>query len=419
MNLANIPAIQTLAAKRYIADLQLLESWANINSGTANIGGNQSMLEAIAHRFAKLPGKGGIIDLPAIASAPPSLPAAYVHRCRENAPVQVLLNGHVDTVFGPDHAFQSCQLIEGETKLKGPGVTDMKGGIVILLAALEIFETLVNEPQIGWEIVLTCDEEVGSANSRELLAQAAKRNHIGITFESSLPDQKLVRRRMGVGYARATVRGKSAHVGRDFSNGRNAIVKLSEWIQRIHNLNGKIPGTILNVGSVRGGGPLNVVSELAIAEVNLRMQDAKAEKVLIEALEDLHREVEQEGFICEWHAQVNRPAKESGQAFDRLFEAWTMAADQIGMTLAWRDTGGGSDGNLLQAAGLPIIDNLGMVGDGIHSSQEYAILSSMTDRTTLVAAFLCMLNAGTFDHKGSEPFALQLKKLQQTGISKD
>ncbi len=372
------------------------------------------MLHAVSKSFSILPGNGEIVEFEHVpdSECTVSCPACYVHRCRENAPIQVFLNGHVDTVYDKNHPFQDCEMQENGT-LRGPGITDMKGGIVILLAALELFEAQVQDPKIGWEVVLTCDEEIGSVQSRPLLKEAAARNHLGITFESSLPDGKLVRKRMGVGYGHAKVLGTSAHVGRNFDDGRNAIVKLSHWITHIHALNQKIPGAIINTGSIHGGGPLNVVSEEAEARFNLRVEDAQAEQALFEALSDIHRSMKEEGYDCQWEAHLNRKAKETGPTFDALFGAWNQAAEALGQTLDWRDTGGGSDGNILQAAGLPIIDNLGMIGDKIHSPNEYAVLSSITERTTLVATFLMMLSAGDFDHpKSNELFARQLKQMQ-------
>jgi len=416
----NIHQIRKLSKQRQTSDVELLKSWANINSGTYNPEGNRRMLRVIADRFSELPGKGSIVELSSgskvQAPAPNNCQAYYRHQCRPQAPVQVLLNGHVDTVFGPDHPFQSCTQLE-ENKLFGPGVTDMKGGLVILLAALEVFETVVEAPTIGWEIILTCDEEIGSANSRDILHEAASRNHLGITFESSLPDKKLVRKRMGVGCAHARVHGRSAHVGRNFREGKNAIVKLCDWIQRIHSLNDSIPGAIINTGAIQGGGPLNVVSEQAEARFNIRVKNSESEKQLFESLDSIHHAVCEDGFTCDWTARLNRQAKEAGPAFDMLFGAWTQAGLQLGQNLEWRDTGGGSDGNILQAAGLPIIDNLGAIGDGIHSPHEYILLDSLTERTELVATFLTMLSNGSFDDaEATDGFAFRLKSLQSQGL---
>ena len=186
------------------------------------------MLRSVAERFSCLPGEGRIVEFPHPNEPliPSAYRACYQHRCREDAPIQVLLNGHIDTVFAADHAFQQCEILDAQGIIKGPGVADMKGGIVIMLAALELFESLQyqgDKNAVGWEVLITCDEEIGSPHSRPVLESAALRNHLGITFESSLPDGKLVRRRMGVGYAHAKVLGRSAHVGRNFAEGKNAI----------------------------------------------------------------------------------------------------------------------------------------------------------------------------------------------------
>jgi glutamate carboxypeptidase len=260
MEIPDPQSIRVAARQRYQADLDCLLSWASINSGTQHLEGNLRMLQEFATRANILPGTGAVTTLsdsvPSRAARPQS--AVYRHHCREHAPIQILLNGHVDTVFDANHPFQSCTWLEGGTLLQGPGVADMKGGLVILLAALELFESLTPasiRQRLGWEILINCDEETGSTTSRETLIEAAKRNHLGITFESALPDGYFVRQRMGVGQAHAVVHGRSAHAGRNFHEGRNAIVKLSEWITCLHALNEEIPGIIINTGSIRGGGP--------------------------------------------------------------------------------------------------------------------------------------------------------------------
>lgn len=411
---SSIETIRQAAISRYQDDLDLLKQWVNQNSGSHHLAGNKAMLHAVATRFASLPGSGGIHELIHPADAPSltnTYQACYRHRCREDAPVQILLNGHLDTVFDENHPFQEWKFLENGL-IQGPGITDMKGGIIVMLAALEIFESIASDSQIGWEILITCDEEVGSLASKPLLLEAAERNHLGITFESSLPDGKLVRKRMGVGYAHAKVSGKSAHVGRNFNEGKNAIIKLCEWIARIHALNDNLPGIIVNTGSIHGGGPLNVVTEHAEARFNLRVENAGAEQRLFEAFDHIFNDIKEPGYNCLWEASLNRKAKETGPAFDMLFGAWNRAATMLGIELGFRDTGGASDGNILQEAGLPIIDNLGVLGDRIHSPEEYLIPHSLTERTILVATFMQMLNSGQFDEPFKRVFAHRIKELQ-------
>lgn len=405
-----VKRIESKATAGFEQDVKRLISWASINSGTGNHEGNRAMLSVIADAFSDLPGTGQIMAIDSVDEQSSAYPAYYQHKCRPDAPVKILLNGHVDTVFGKDHSFQVCERIDAD-HLRGPGVTDMKGGLVVMLSALKIFEALGDQSNMGWEVLITCDEEIGSRNSFHALSQAANRNHLGITFESSLPDGKLVRKRMGVGTFTAKVRGKTAHVGRNFNEGKNAIVKLCGWIQRIDALNGKIPGIIVNAGAISGGGPLNVVSEYAESFFNVRVTDSTVERKLKEEFARIAESVQEEGYVCEWSGGLNRAAKESGPAFEVLFECWQQAASPCGLILDWRDTGGGSDGNILQSEGLPLIDNLGVVGDGIHSSDEYVMLNSLTERTRLVATFLWMLSAGMFD-KSEVSFGTYLKNLQ-------
>jgi glutamate carboxypeptidase len=156
-----------------------------------------------------------------------------------------------------------------------------------------------------------------------------------------------------------------------------------------------------------------VVSDFAEAHFNLRVRGHTETKHLLNAMEQIHARIAQsDGFRCEWSAGLNRPPKEAGPAWDLLFGAWQKSASLCGTSIQHRDTGGASDGNLLESAGLPIIDNLGILGDHIHSPREYCIPSSMTERTILVTCFLMQLAAGAFDEGLPQPFARLVKSIQ-------
>ncbi|MES2308478.1 MAG: hydrolase, partial [Verrucomicrobiota bacterium] len=309
------PSLQLSQADRESMTSLLIE-WANINSGSENLEGLNRMLSTLEKEFCRLPAEMKRLSLPSVRRTDSSgnevaqlLGEALHLKCRPTAPLQILFSGHMDTVYSQHHAFQRCE-IRG-SQLHGPGVADMKGGLVVLLKSLEMFEKSPFHDQIGWEILISSDEEIGSPGSAPFLKEAADRHHLGLVFEASLPNGNLVKNRKGSGHFKIKVEGKSAHVGRDFSQGRNAIVALADFTLRIHQLNGEFAGTILNVGKINGGTALNVVPHHAEAQLNIRVD--RFEEIaniqnrihtIIQSIESLH-EVQ-----VQWSGSFNRPPKE-------------------------------------------------------------------------------------------------------------
>ena len=369
--------------------------WADQNSGSLNPDGLRAMQELVRDAFSTLPGKMEVLPLPPDSPAGSCGILRVVNR--PEAPVQVLLNGHLDTVFGPDSPFQQCTVLDAE-RIRGPGITDMKGGLVVMLAALQAFESCPWRDRVGWEVLISPDEELGSPHSTPTLQDAARRHHLGMVYESSLPDGNLVRARMGVGAVRYVVRGRAAHVGRDFEAGRNAIDALSEIILKASDLNRSMEGVIVNVGRIEGGGPINVVPDRAVADLNIRVWRADQMVDLEERLRACGSEIgDREGFEVEFSGSFSRGPKEVSPEVDALFGALCDCGRSIGLEFGWRDTGGGSDGNILAMAGLPNVDSLGVRGEFIHSDQEVVLIDSLVERASLSALFLMRLARGDLE----------------------
>src|SRR5438045_4705341 len=200
------------------------------------------------------------------------------------APVQLLLTGHMDTVFAADHAFQETRWLE-DAVLNGPGVADMKGGIAVMLAALKAVERSPRADRIGYEVVINSDEEVGSPASAALLAQAARGKRAALTYEpAALPDGTLAGARPGSGNFTLIVRGRSAHAGRNPEDGRNALVAAADLALRLDQL--KRDGLTVNPARIEGGSPGNVVPDLAILRVNLRPRTPEIEAETKRAIDD-------------------------------------------------------------------------------------------------------------------------------------
>lgn len=365
-----------------------LMGWCDVNSGSDHRAGLDRMRAILAEALRTFPGRFEEIDLGA------GQPKALRVRCREEAPIQVLLNAHYDTVYGATHPFQHCELLDADT-LRGPGVVDDKGGILVLLTALQAFEKLRGEKEVGWEILLGPDEEIGSPASEPMYRDAAARHHFALVFEPCRENGDLIRARKGTGVFTATCRGRAAHAGRDPENGRNAILALAEYLLQAAKLPSELPDVMLNIGNIRGGGAVNIVPDLASAELNARVSRISDADKVIARLRELAAPINaREGLQLEITGQFNRPPMENTPETDALFAAYQDCGHALNLSFGRQDVGGGSDGNLLQAAGLPVLDGVGVLGGGMHSEREWIRLSSIAERARLTALFLARLNAG-------------------------
>lgn len=389
---ATLPAPISQLAEHSDELRERLTRWAEINSGSGHAAGLARMREALKVECAKLPGTLEEVPVGSATAGGELTPRALRMTCRTGAPIRVLLSGHYDTVYGADHPFQHCELPDGGT-LRGPGVLDMKGGLVLMFAALQAFESLPHASRLGWELIVTPDEETGSVGSRALLEAAAQRNTFGLVFEPAF-GADIVRSRKGVGVFTVTAHGRAAHAGRDFAQGRNAIVALADFLLAADALNREFDDVIVNVANIGGGGPLNIVPDLARAQLNIRVRFRPDARRVVHILENLAARLSDDGIRVDFVGEFNRLPMESTPASEALFAAYQGCARELGHALEWRHTGGGSDGNLIAAAGLPVLDGLGPRGDGMHSDAEHVILESLTERAQIAALFLERIAAG-------------------------
>ncbi|MES2684013.1 MAG: hydrolase [Pseudomonadota bacterium] len=374
---------------------------AGINSGSFNAAGVTAMAEAMQDVFAPLQARSELLELAphrsvndaGIAITRP-LGKALRLRLRPQAPLQVFFCGHLDTVFAADHAFQTVREIDADT-LNGPGVADLKGGLLVLFQALMALERSPWKDQIGWTVLMNPDEEIGSVSSAPLLVEAAKTHHLGLIYEPALPDGSLASARKGSGNFDVVVRGRAAHAGRDFDKGRNAIAACAEFISGLNALNGTREGVTINPGYVKGGGALNVVPDLAVFKFNVRTSQASDECWMHDELDLLMNRLNaREGLHCELSGGFTRPPKVVNAEIQRLMDYVGDCGQQLGLGLHFKPTGGCCDGNNLAAHGLANLDNMGVVGDRIHSDQEWMRVSSISERAKLSALLLLRLASG-------------------------
>ena len=373
--------------------------WAAINSGSANLEGLARQAELLADAFAALPGELVLREpqpvqvMDADGRLRPSEHGRNLHlTVRPEAPVQLLLTGHMDTVYAKDHTFQAVDWIE-DGVLGGPGVADMKGGLTVMLAALLAVEASPTAGSVGYELVINSDEEVGSPGSAALIARAAQGKTAAFTYEPAIaPDGTLAAARPGSGNFSIMVRGRSAHAGRNPEDGRNAVLAAAELALRLAEGGG--PDLSVNPARIDGGGPNNVVPDHAIVRVNLRPRTAEAQRRAEALLDDVMKQVARTREVeLSLHGGFGRPPKPFEPAAG-LFGFVARCGADLGQSIAWRDTGGVCDGNIVAAQGVPVIDTMGVRGGAIHSAEEYLIVDSLVERAQLSALAIMRLAAG-------------------------
>jgi glutamate carboxypeptidase len=390
-------AVERAAAEPMLAQV---EAWAAINSGSRNLDGLARIGAALADAFATLPGDIAMLEptaVDAIDGAGRSVPLPHGRNLllavRPHAPVQLLFTGHMDTVFAADHPFQALTWLKPGTVLNGPGVADMKGGIAVMLAALKAVEASPQAARIGYEVVINSDEEVGSAGSAALLAQAAQGKRAALTYEpAALPDGTLAGARPGSGNFSFTIRGRSAHAGRNPEDGRNALLAAAELALRLDDI--RADGLSVNPARIEGGSPNNVVPDLAVLRVNMRPRtpelQAHARARIAEAVAAVAvpRDVQ-----IHMHGGFGRPPKPMTPKIEALFGLVKQAGADLGHDIRWQATGGVCDGNNIAACGVPVVDTMGVRGGKIHSMEEFLIVDSLAERAALSALTILRLAA--------------------------
>jgi glutamate carboxypeptidase len=397
MSSVSVPPVITALPSRTPALAALLERWANINSGSAHAAGLARMAAELRAVFSAAFPAAAFEELSADAPGfnPPGAKALRF-RLRPSAARQVFLCGHYDTVYAADDAFQTCRWLDDGT-LNGPGVTDMKGGLIVLLAALEAFEQTPSAANLGWEVLLTPDEETGSHGTRAMFEAAARRNHFGFVFEPARPSGDIIHSRKGTGGITAICRGRAAHAAKIPNDGRSAILGLAEFLLAAAKIPAEMPGVLVNVGNIRGGSAAtNVVPDFAQAELDLRITRLADREPLFARLESLARETgAAQGVTFELIGGLNRPPKENHPTEAALFPEFQRAAQDVGLKpFGWVHGGGASDGNFLGAAGLPCFDGIGPEGDHLHSTREFCRIATIAPRAQNVALFLHRLATG-------------------------
>ena len=320
--------------------------------------------------------------------APDGAGAAHLLARWDGGPARVLLLGHFDTVW-PVGQLARQPLVERDGRLFGPGVYDMKAGLVIALTAVGLARGHESAACPSVTFLATADEETGSATSRSLIEALACEHDAVLVFEPAIPGGAVKTGRKGVGEFTVTAQGVSSHAGADPGAGASAIHELARQVLAMQALSDPARGLTVNVGTIQGGTRSNVVAETAQAAVDVRvtrLDDAARIEQALRALQPHDSRVR-----LEIAGAVNRPPMERTAGVAKLFALARDVAASANWTLSEGATGGASDGNFTAALGVPTLDGLGATGDGAHALHEHVEIKELPRRAALVAGLLIRL----------------------------
>lgn len=364
--------------------LALTRSWVEVNSYTANVAGVDRVGAMLREAFA----------LPSLSCTPiPGGDGFATHLVWRTAAASlrppVLLIGHHDTVFPPDH-FEGWRET-GDGVVIGPGVLDMKGGLAVIrtaLAALDAAGALADLPIV---VVSVSDEEVGSPSSAPHLRELARGAACALVFESGRQHDMIITRRKGVGSMTVTARGKAAHAGNHHKDGANAIWALARFVDAAQRLTDYARGMTVNVGELHGGTSKNTVPEQAVCKLDLRYETVADAEHLVEALRAAADAAATAvpGTTLTIDGGPNRLPLERTEASGALRDEYAACARASGLGDGEAPLlGGGSDANTVSPLGVPAIDGLGPRGAGFHTTSEHAELATFVPKTQALARFL-------------------------------
>jgi glutamate carboxypeptidase len=300
---------------------------------------------------------------------------------------QVLVVGHTDTVHSLGSLDERPWRREADW-IYGPGIFDMKANCALAIESLRTLSELSLKPRFGLTLVLTCDEEVGSAAGWPLIERVAKENatHFAFVLEPPAAGGRVKTGRKGTGIYAIKVEGKAAHAGLEPEKGASAILELARQTERLHALNLSGSGITLNVGVVHGGTRSNVVAAQAEGEIDVRFATEAESKEIDRILSSLEPVDERTKVFVS--GGINRPPLERTPAVVELFEKARSVASYLDFELGEAQVGGASDGNFIAALGIPVLDGLGISGDGAHAVHEHIEANDIPRRGALLTGLL-------------------------------
>lgn len=313
----------------------------------------------------------------------------------QNSGEAVYLLGHTDTVFPPDHPFQTCRK-EGEW-LIGPGTADMKGGLAVLVYALKAIERTVGLEILNLALILGGDEENGSVTSQKHYEEERKNARVCLVAECGGPNGEIVSSRNGKLGGTVECMGKDRHVGAPIVEEKaSAILELAHKVIAFESLNGIFPGVRVNVGRIEGGLGPGTVPGRASFLFDVRWRNEEHRSIVLERIQKVISQVRSAHCSCSLTLLNSRPSMPATQKTEDLLIRLKRISEELGQKYATEHRSGTSDGNYFGASGVPTLDGFGPVGIRDHTPDERILLSSLRERTSLLALFLIELHSKNF-----------------------
>jgi glutamate carboxypeptidase len=339
----------------------------------------EQMAELLGRLFAQV---GEVHAVRARDDDPPHLVVDVGGRRARAGP---LILCHYDTVW-PRGTTGAWPFTVANGIARGPGVLDMKAGIAIAHAALSGLIARQALPRTGVRLLLTADEEIGNPSSRDLVTRLAREAAVALVPEPPLPGGALKTQRKGHGSARISIAGRAAHAGINPEEGVNAVLEAARVAIAAADLARPVAGTTVNVGSIEGGGPVNVLPDRAVVLAEFR---ADTDVEMSRVADGVRRLATTDaGATVEAILNIDRPPMPRGPCADMLLAVTREVAGPLGLSISEGRTGGGSEGNFAQAAGTPTLDGLGALGGGAHTRDEQVVVSSLPERAALLAGLV-------------------------------
>lgn len=366
----------------------LLREAAEIETPSSDPKSQQEMFQLLAdvfhsmgYRVRRFPGRssgGQMLAMPRVKTP--------------RSPRQLLI-GHVDTVW-PIGTLEKMPVHLRGGRLYGPGVYDMKGGLVQAIFALKSIGELNLSPSVTPVVFVNSDEEIGSRESADRICSLAKRVNRAMVVEPSLgPGGHLKTARKGVGRFVVQVAGKAAHAGLDPEKGISAILEMTHVVQALNALNDPDTGTTVNVGTIHGGSSPNVVAAESRAEVDVRVRTQTIAAEIEKAIHSIKPTIE--GTKLTITGEIARPPLERTPNNRKIWQRAVDSAELLGLKIEEATAGGGSDGNWTSLH-TPTLDGLGAIGDGAHALNEHVVVETMPERAALLA---CLIMGPPIEHR--------------------
>jgi glutamate carboxypeptidase len=362
----------------------LIRALVEVESPSGDVEGSRAVVDLLAQAASELKCVDSVerIDVPGFGQH--LLIRAFADQSNAG---QILLVGHTDTV----HARGSVDLRPWRCehgKIYGPGIFDMKANCALAIEVLRALQEFGATPRLGVTLALTCDEEVGSLSGWPFLREAAKSRDTRSAFvmEPPAPGGRVKTSRKGTGIFAIKVEGKAAHAGLEPEKGASAILELARQTEQLHAINLSGTGITLNVGVVHGGTRSNVVAAEAEGEIDVRFA-TEAESVEIERILSNLKPIDERTKVFVTGG-INRPPLERTAAVVALFEKARAVAADVDFELGEAQVGGASDGNFLAATGIPVLDGLGISGDGAHAVHEHIEADDIARRGAILGGLI-------------------------------